>query len=138
MVDQLISMDEALRMQAAALAKAKELGAAVAITIIDANTNLVSTIRMDNVEWVWLPDDARGKAMTTVVWRGEPSGAFRDRAASPMFTWLNDHYQGKLLYLQGAVGIRRGDRLIGAIAASGGTGEQDEAIALAGANALEG
>jgi uncharacterized protein GlcG (DUF336 family) len=137
-MEQTISMAEALRMQAAALAKAEEFGVAVAITIIDVHTNMVSSIRMDGVEWVWLPDDARGKAMVTVVWRGEPSGPFRDRAASPMFTWLNDHYQGKLLYLQGAVPIKRGDRLLGAIAASGASGEQDEAIAWAGANALEG
>jgi uncharacterized protein GlcG (DUF336 family) len=133
-----ITMGEALRMQSAAAAKAQELGVAVAITIIDVNTNLVSSIRMDGVEWVWLPDDARGKAMATVVWRGEPSGNFTERAAGPMFTWLNSHYNGRLLYLKGAVPIRRDGELLGAIAASGGSGQQDEEIASAGAAALEG
>lgn len=131
-----ITLAEALRMQAAALAKAEALGVGVAIAILDAYGNLVASIRTDGVEYVWLPDDARGKCMATIAWRGQPSGSLTDMAGGPMLTWLNAQYGGKLLYLKGAVAIRRDGELVGAIAASGASGADDEAIAEAGAAAL--
>jgi uncharacterized protein GlcG (DUF336 family) len=127
---------QALRMLDAAIAKADEFGVSVGISILDAHGDLVISMRMTGAEHPWLPEDSRGKALATIVWKGEPSANLQERAGSPMLTWLNNNYHGKLHYLKGAVAIRKDGEIVGAIGAGGAPLDQDEAIAIAGANAL--
>ena len=133
-----ITHAQAVRMLNAALAKAEEFGVNVGISILDAHGDLIASIRMTGSEHPWLPEDSRGKALATIMWKGEPSGNLQERAGSPMLTWLNNNYQGRLNYLKGAVAIRdKQGQIVGAIGAGGAPLDQDEAIALAGAAALE-
>ena len=133
-----ISHQEARRILDAAIAKADELGVKVGISVVDDHADLVASIVMGDAGFLFLPQASMGKAMATVVWRGQLSGVLNERAGAPMFQAVNAMYNNKLVYQQGAVPLKRGDELIGAVGAGGASPQQDEEIAAAGAAALEG
>ena len=43
---------------------------------------------------------------------------------------------GKVMIFAGGIPLKRGDRVVGAIGVSGGSGDQDHAVAMAGAQAF--
>jgi glc operon protein GlcG len=132
-----ITHEEAQKGLAAGISKAEELGVQVAIAIVDDHASLVGLIRMQS-GFLFLPEAATGKAMATVVWRGQPSGVLNERAGTPMMNAVNNLYGDKLFYQQGAVAIKRGDLLIGAVGAGGASAQIDEEIATAAADAIQG
>ena len=125
-----ISQKQIMDALGAGLEEADKRGVVVGISIVDSGANLVGSIRMAGSGYQWLCDDSRGKAMATVVWQGTPSGELQERAGSPMMTWLNSHYGGKLNYLKGAVPIMKDGQIIGAAGAGGAPLADDEAIAI--------
>lgn len=132
-----ITHQEAIRGLNTGIAKAEALGVKVAIAIVDGHADLVGLIRMESA-FLFLPQAAHGKAMATVVWRGQLSGALNERAGTPMMQAVNKAYGDKLFYQQGAVPIRRGDQLIGAVGVGGASSQQDEEIATLVATAIVG
>lgn len=132
-----ITHEEAQKGLAAGINKAEELGVQVAIAIVDDHASLVGLIRMQS-GFLFLPEAATGKAMATVVWRGQPSGVLNERAGTPMMNAVNKAYGDKLFYQQGAVGIKRGDQLIGAVGAGGASAQVDEEIAAVVAEVIAG
>ena len=82
------------------------------------------------------PDTAIGKAMMSAIY-GQPSAALVGRATNPATQTLNDATGGRLRFLQGAVPIVRGGFVVGAVAGSGATSQQDEQAAMAGLAALQ-
>ncbi|MBM3941122.1 MAG: heme-binding protein [SAR202 cluster bacterium] len=131
-----ITLDEALAAINAAVRKARELNAPVGISVVDDRGDVIASVQMDGVRFGFLPDISRGKAFATVIWGGQPSGALAERAGNPVFSWVQDYYHGKAVYAKGAVPVKRGDKLIGAVGAGGSSQENDEAIAQAGADAI--
>ncbi len=131
-----ITEDQALQMINAALHRANELGVKIAVSVVDTTAALVATIRMAGASFQWLNEGATGKAMASILWRGQPSAALAEHAGSPIFGFVNSTYQGKLLYAKGAVPVRQGEQIIGAIGVAGASQEEDEDIATAGAAAL--
>lgn len=113
----------------AGIAEAEKRGVAVGISIVDEGGNLVGSIVMAGAVEPWLADDSRGKAMATALFGGRPSGEMQERASGPMFTFLNNHYGGRLNYLKGGVPVKRGGKLVGAAGAGGAPLDVDEAIA---------
>jgi glc operon protein GlcG len=120
----------------ASIAKAEEMGVTVAIAVVDDHADLVALMRMGSSRFLFLPQAAQGKAMATVVWRGQLSGALTERAGTPMMQAVNKTYGDRLFYQQGAVPIKRGDQVIGAVGVGGASPQQDEEIAIAGASAI--
>ena len=133
-----ISHQESRRMLDAAVAKAEEMGVQVGICIVDDHASPVGSIVMGGAAFLFLFQASMGKAMATVVWRGQPSGVLNERAGTPMFQAVNSMYANQLVYQQGAVPLRRGEQLVGAIGVGGASPQQDEEIAVAGAAAFEG
>ncbi len=131
-----ISNDQALKALAAGVAKAEELGAKVAIAIVDEHADLVASIRMSDVNYLFLPQAAQGKAMASVVWKSA-SGALTERAATPMLVATNNIYHGALVYQQGAVTFSRDGSVVGAVGAGGASSQQDEDISNAVVEVLE-
>jgi uncharacterized protein GlcG (DUF336 family) len=129
-----VTLEEAQKVLMAAVAKAKELNTRMAISVVDDHGEVIAIARMDGVQG-WVVDMCKGKAMASVFWR-QPSGALTERAGSPAMQGLNSIYSGKLVYAQGAVPIKRGDQVIGAVGAGGSRPEQDEEVAKAGVAAL--
>ena len=128
-----ITHQEAQGILDAAIAKADQLGVKVAIAVVDDHADLVALMRMGPTGFLFLPQAAQGKAMATVVWRGQLSGALNERAGTPMMQAVNKMYHDQLVYQQGAVPIKRGGQVIGAVGAGGASSQQDEEIAAAGA-----
>ena len=121
---------EVMEALSAGLAEAEKRGAIVGISVVDESGNLVGSIVMSDAIEPWLADDSRGKAMATVLFGGRPSADMQERSNSPMMTWLNNHYGGRLNYLKGGIAIRRGGKLVGAAGAGGAPLDIDEAIAV--------
>lgn len=118
------------------LDEAAKRGVLVGISVVDEGGNLVGSIVMGGAKDAWLADDSRGKAMASAVFEGRTSGEMQERASGPMYTWLNNHYGGRLNYLKGGVPIFRDGKLIGGAGAGGAPLDDDEAIAWVVSHAL--
>jgi uncharacterized protein GlcG (DUF336 family) len=100
----------------------------MSFAVMDAGGHLQCFARMDDAPWV-SSDVAQGKAWTAAAY-GTPSAAQKEKMA-PMPTFaaaITTMTHGRFTPQTGAVPIYRDGILLGAIGASGGTGEQDEAV----------
>ena len=127
-----LTLDEANRMAEAAIGKAKELNVNMSIAVCDAGGHLLAFSRMEGCIWI-SSAVAQGKA-TAAVGFGRPSGAIQ--ADSPVIQSIMATQGGHMLAAQAGVPIFREGQLIGSIAGSGATGQQDEECAQAGLAAL--
>jgi uncharacterized protein GlcG (DUF336 family) len=118
----------------AALAKAREMQIKpVAVVVLDDSGNLKAAQREDGAS-MFRFDVARGKAWAAVG-MGASSRALAKRAKDNpnFFITLAATAGGKFLPQTGAVLIRDdAGRILGAAGASGGTGEEDEAVCAHG------
>ncbi|WP_316825509.1 heme-binding protein [Pedobacter miscanthi] len=130
-----ITYSEATKALSASIEKAKTLKIPVSIALVDAGGHLVAFARLDSVCGVI--DFAVKKARTAVMFgvESEIMGAIVSGAEIHGYGMLNSN--GGLLTIAGGVVIKNKDgNIIGAIASSGGSPEQDKEIASAGTVAL--
>ncbi|WP_186013877.1 GlcG/HbpS family heme-binding protein [Burkholderia gladioli] len=126
-----LELSDARRIAAHAIGHAEEIGVAVSVIIVNECGFPVYLERLDGAAFQ-TPDVARGKALTSVMMR-KPSKDIEDAAlARPTLAQFSD---GRLP-IQGGVPLFSGEYCLGAVGVSGGTPEQDEAIAYAGAASL--
>ncbi len=129
-----INLRDAEKLVKAAEASAVSQGIKVSIVVVDTRGDLVVTYRIDGARY-FTPDIARGKAMVSAMFNA-PSGTLAERASTPIMQSLNQMNLGRLVFVQGALPIVRGNEVQGAIGVSGGTSQQDEDIAKAALAAL--
>ena len=124
----MLTLDEANDLCTAARATASDQGLAMSFAVMDAGGHLLAFARMDGAPWV-SADVAQGKAWTAAAY-GTPSAAQKDKMTPmPSFaTAITAMSHGRFTPQTGAVPVYRGASLLGAIGASGGTGEQDEDV----------
>lgn len=124
----MLTLDEALQLCAAARRAAADVGVPMAFAVMDPGGHLLALARMDGAPWI-TAEVAQGKAWTAAAY-GVPSAAQREKmAAMPNFsTAISTLTHGRFTPQTGAVPVYRDGRLLGALGASGGTGEQDEAV----------
>jgi uncharacterized protein GlcG (DUF336 family) len=117
-----------------ALANARSAGyKPMAIVVLDASGHLKSAQREDEAS-MFRVDVATGKAWAAVG-MGAASRVLAQRAKDNpnFFVTLAATAQGRFLPQTGAVLIKdAGGAVLGAVGASGGTGDEDEAICIAG------
>ncbi|QHE84405.1 GlcG/HbpS family heme-binding protein [Hydrogenophaga sp. BPS33] len=132
-----LSLDHAQTIITAALAKSKEMGyQPMGIAVLDAAGNLKAFASEDGAS-MFRFDIARAKAWGAVG-MGVSSRTLGERAkGNPnFFVSLAATSDGKFLPQTGAVVIKDAQgRLLGAVGASGGTGDEDELICMAGVQA---
>jgi uncharacterized protein GlcG (DUF336 family) len=132
-----LSLQQAQQIITAALAKSKESGyKPMGIAVLDAAGNLKAFASEDGAS-MFRFDIARAKAWGAVG-MGVSSRVLGDRAKDNpnFFLSLASTAQGKFLPQTGAVVIKdKSGAVIGAVGASGGTGDEDEAICKAGVEA---
>ena len=132
-----LTLDQANRIVAAALAKSKESGyKPMGVVVVDGSGHVKVAQREDGASMFRL-DIATGKAWAAVG-MGVASRVLGQRAKENpnFFTTLAATAQGKFLPQTGAVLIKADDgQILGAAGASGGTGDEDEAICIAGIEA---
>ncbi len=130
----MMTMAEAERILQAAKQKALEMGLKVAISVVDARGDLVAMLRLDGALWRTAPV-SRGKAYAAAAF-GLPSAELTERANNPVMRALMQMEDGQIIPQQGALPVKRGNELLGAVGVSGATGPEDEDIARAGLAAL--
>ena len=129
-----LSLEEANRVTAAAIAKARELNIRISVSVCDAGGRLVAFQRMDNAIWA-SAFGSQGKAIASAAF-GRPSGELSERANHPTPAGIAAAEGGHMIMGQGAVPIIRGGAIEGACGVGGGTAQQDEDCARAGVAAL--
>lgn len=130
-----IDRDAAMRVIDAAIIEAGEQGVPMNITVVDAAGHLKAFVRMDGA-LLGSIDISQRKAATSALFRA-PSGAIGELAqpGQPLFGIENTN--GGLVVFGGGLPLRNADgRVIGAIGVSGGSVQNDEAVAKAGVAAL--
>src|SRR3954471_19418148 len=129
-----ISVEQAKEVAAAAQAEARRNGWRMAIAVVDPGGYLVYFERADGTQnaSVFLVE---AKARTSALFR-RPSKVFADQFASGNTGFMSFPNDARPIAAEGGVPIIVDGRLIGAIGASGGTGQQDAVAATAGANAV--
>ena len=130
-----LDYEQAERVLQASLAKANELGAKVAIAVLDDNAQPIAVAKMTGSRRGTSSWASLGKAIVSAVW-GAPSADVAGRLPKEVLEHGQAMYGHRLLFLRGGVPIKDGEMLMGSVGAAGGTGEQDEEIAQAGADAF--
>ena len=114
--------------------KAREMNIKISVAVCDAGGRLMAFNRMDNAIWA-SAYGCQGKAVASVGF-GRPSGELAERAGSPIIQGIMAAEGGHMFFGQGAVPILRGGVVIGACGVGGGTAQEDEDCAAAGAAKL--
>ena len=129
-----ISLNQANRVLRATLKKAEELNIKVSAAVVDDGGRLVAFQRMDGAIWA-SAYGSQGKAVASAAF-GRPSGVMQERATQPTPMGINAASGGLMIMGQGAVPLFRNGNLVGAVGVGGGTSQEDEDCAAAGAAAL--
>jgi uncharacterized protein GlcG (DUF336 family) len=124
----MLTLDDALTLCAAARTAADEIDVPMSIAVMDPAGHLLALARMDGAPWI-STDIAQGKAWTAAAY-GTPSAAQKDKmTAMPIFSAaVTSMTSGRFTPQTGAVPVYRDGSLLGAVGASGGTGDQDEQV----------
>jgi glc operon protein GlcG len=128
-----INNEQAKAVASAAFAEAKKNNWRMAFTIVGPTGEPVYFEKMDGTQ-IASVEISRAKARTAVFFR-RPSKAFADQYAAGNTTFMT--FPEAPVASEGGVLIIAGGKIIGAIGASGGTGQQDGLAAAAGANAAK-
>jgi uncharacterized protein GlcG (DUF336 family) len=135
MIDMTLEIAEkALR---AAQAKAKALNAPMTVTVVDESGRLVLAARGDGTGF-FSTETSRAKAMAAASFRRSNAELVKLVAQGGFWSIVPTVLQGQILPTLGGAPISRGGRVIGGIGCGGGTGEQDQECADAGAAAAAG
>jgi uncharacterized protein GlcG (DUF336 family) len=127
-----LSIDGAMKLLNAAMAKAAEMKVPECICIVDAGGHLLAYARMDGA-FTLSYDSALMKALTAASY-GAPTG----NIAAGIDLKLAIATQGKRVNLPGGLPIVIDGHLVGAIGIGSGTGEEDRIVANAALAALPG
>jgi uncharacterized protein GlcG (DUF336 family) len=129
--DRVLTHDQALSLLQAAREESTKLGVPMSLAVMDPGGHLVALVRMDGAPWI-SAEVAQGKAWTAAAY-GAPSAAQKAKMDPlPNFaSALTAMTHGRFTPQPGAVPIYSDGQLLGALGASGGTGQQDEDVCAA-------
>ncbi len=125
-----ITLEEANRIVAGAIAKAVELDIKINVAVCDAGGRLIAFNRMDGAIWAGVYG-SQGKAVASAAF-ARSSGELQERADTPIVTGILAAEGGHGIPSQGALPIIRDGVVEGACGVGGGTSQQDEDCAAAG------
>jgi uncharacterized protein GlcG (DUF336 family) len=131
----MIQLADARRIIAAAEKKATEIGQPMNIAVADAGGNLVAHVRMDNA-WIGSIDISIKKAWTSRAFDIATKDVAPHCQSGGQFFGIHASNDGKVMIFAGGVPLRKDGKVVGAIGVSGGSGEQDHAVAETGAAAF--
>src|ERR1700761_8023520 len=126
---------DARRIIAAAEKKATEIGQPMNIAVADAGGNLISHVRMDNA-WIGSIDISIKKAWTSRAFDIATKDLAPHSQSGSQFFGIHASNDGKVMIFAGGIPLKKDGKVVGAIGVSGGSGDQDHAVAEAGAAAL--
>ena len=131
----MIRLEDARRIISAAEKKAKAIGQPMNIAVADEGGNLVSHARMDGA-WLGSIDISIKKAFTSRAFDISTKDLAAHSQSGGQFFGIHASNDGKVMIFAGGIPLKKDGRVVGAIGVSGGSGEQDHAVAEAGAAAF--
>lgn len=129
-----MTLADARKITAAAEKKAQEIGQPMNIAVVDEGGNLVSHVRMDNA-WIGSIDISINKAFTSRAFDIATKDLATHSQSGGQFFGIHASNGGRVMIFAGGIPLKKGGKVVGAIGVSGGSGEQDHAVADAGASA---
>src|SRR5213593_1962994 len=131
----MVTLKEARSVIAAAEKKAAEIGQPMNIAVADAGGNLVAHVRMDGA-WIGSIDISIKKAYTSRAFDISTKDLATHSQSGGQFFGIYASNDGKVMIFAGGIPLQKNGKVVGAIGVSGGSGEQDHAVAEAGARAF--
>ena len=127
----MITLEHATALIARGEREAAAQGLSLAFAVVDDGGHLVALHRMDGAPWI-APEVALGKAWTAAAYRA-PSAAQGEKMKElhAFSAAISAATHGRFTPQIGGLPITDGDTVIGAMGASGGTGQQDEDVVRA-------
>jgi uncharacterized protein GlcG (DUF336 family) len=132
----MVTLSDARRVIAAAEQKALELKQPMNIAVVDAGGNLVAHVRMDGA-WMGSVDISIKKAWTSRAFDVDTKSLSKLTQPGADFYGIHASNDGRVMIFAGGIPLKRQGRVVGAVGVSGGSGDQDHAVAEAGARAFE-
>lgn len=126
---------DARRVIAAAEKKAAEIGQPMNIAVADCGGNLIAHVRMDNA-WIGSIDISIQKAYTSRAFDISTKDLAAHSQSGGQFFGIHASNNGRIMIFAGGIPLKRSGKVVGAIGVSGGSGDQDHAVAEAGAVAF--
>jgi uncharacterized protein GlcG (DUF336 family) len=133
--DCMVTLNDARRVIAAAEKEAEELGQPMNIAVVDEGGNLVAHVRMDGA-WIGSIDISINKAFTSRAFDIATKDLAAHSQSGGQFFGIHGSNHGRVMIFAGGVPLKRNGKVVGGIGVSGGSGEQDQAVAEAGAAAF--
>jgi uncharacterized protein GlcG (DUF336 family) len=131
----MVSLQDARRVIAAAEKKAAEIGQPMNIAVADAGGNLVSHVRMDGA-WLGSIVISIKKAYTSRAFDIATKDLATHSQSGNQFFGIHASNNGRIMIFAGGIPLKKGNQVVGAVGVSGGSGDQDHAVAEAGAKAF--
>ncbi|WP_167042286.1 heme-binding protein [Salinibacterium sp. ZJ454] len=120
---------------AAAERRADEIGQPMNIAVVDGGGNLIAHVRQDNA-WIGSVDISISKAWTSRAFDIQTKDLGDNSQPTQQFFGIHTTNGGKVAIFAGGVPLLRDGVVVGGLGVSGGSGEQDQTVAEAGAAAL--
>jgi uncharacterized protein GlcG (DUF336 family) len=131
----MITLNDARRIIAAGERKAAEIGQPMNIAVADEGGNLIAHVRMDGA-WLGSIDISIKKAFTSRAFDIATKDLAEHSQSGGQFFGIHASNEGRIMIFAGGVPIKHDGKVVGAVGVSGGSGEQDHAVAEAGASAF--
>lgn len=120
---------------AAAEKRADEIGQPMNIAVVDGGGNLIAHVRQDGA-WIGSVDISISKAWTSRAFDIQTKDLGDNSQPTQQFFGIHTTNGGKVAIFAGGVPLTRDGAVVGGLGVSGGSGEQDQTVAEAGAGAL--
>jgi uncharacterized protein GlcG (DUF336 family) len=130
-----MTLADARRITAAAEKKAVEIKQPMNIAVADEGGNIVSHVRMDGA-WLGSIDISQKKAYTSRAFDISTKDLASHSQSGQQFFGIHASNNGKIMIFAGGIPLKKDGKVVGAIGVSGGSGDQDHAVAEAGAAAF--
>ena len=131
----MVTLADARRVISAAEVKAHEIGQPMNIAVADEGGNLVAHIRMDGA-WLGSIDISIKKAFTARAFDITTKDLATHSQSGGQFFGIHASNDGRIMIFAGGIPLKKDGKVVGAIGVSGGSGDQDHAVAEAGAAAF--
>lgn len=130
-----VTLEDARRVIAAAEQRADEIGQPMNIAVVDGGGNLVAHVRQDGA-WIGSVNISINKAWTSRAFDISTKDLGDNAQPNQQFYGIHATNGGKVAIFAGGMPLSRDGQVVGAVGVSGGAGEQDQAVAEAGAAAF--
>src|SRR5690242_21915543 len=124
----MVTLADARRVIEAAEKKAGQIGQPMNIAVADEGGNIVAHVRMDGA-WIGSIDISQKKAYTARAFDISTKDLAEHSQSGCQFFGIHASNEGKIMIFAGGVPLRKDGQVVGAVGVSGGSGEQDNAVA---------